>query len=247
MLATNIPASAAPSVSTRTLKVGGLVPFTATDYPGKLAAVVFVQGCPWRCSYCHNPHLQLRTVEGALAWKDVLQLLERRVGLVDAVVFSGGEATTDGNLGDAIREVREMGFDIGLHTAGTYPRRLAGLLPLIDWVGFDIKAPFDSYHRITAIGDSWRQARNSAELILASGIPYEFRTTIHPSLLHERDLLSLAHTLVRMGVQNYALQLFRPQGCKDAKLNAVTTAGYPGKAILEQITAMFPQFTLRSA
>jgi pyruvate formate lyase activating enzyme len=254
MLATKLAVSAAGQAaaptaagSRRSLKVGGMVPFTATDYPGKLAAVVFVQGCPWRCSYCHNPHLQLRTEEGAVPWPDVMQLLERRIGLIDAVVFSGGEATTDGSLGDAIRAVRELGFDIGLHTAGAYPNRLAALLPLLDWVGFDIKAPFDRYHRITSIGDSWRQARNSAELILASGIPYEFRTTIHPSLLPEHDILSLAQTLSRMGVQNYALQLFRPQGCNDAKLNAISTVGYPGKALVEQIAGMFSQFTLRPA
>ncbi len=231
----------------RSLKVGGIAPFTATDYPGKLAAVIFVQGCPWRCGYCHNPHLQSRTGEGAVPWPQIMQLLERRVGLIDAVVFSGGEATTDSMLGDAIRAVRELGFSIGLHTAGAYPNRLAALLPLLDWVGFDIKAPFDGYHRVTSVGDSWRQAHNSARLILASGIPYEFRTTIHPSLLGEEDILSLAQTLQHMEVRNYALQLFRAQGCADAGLKAVSTAGYPGKALLEQIAAMFAQFTFRSA
>src|SRR2546425_1022480 len=81
-------------------KVGGVTPFSATDYPGKLAAVIFIQGCPWRCGYCHNPHLQLRTGASLLRWPQVIDLLQRRVGLIDAVVFSGGEPTTDPALGD---------------------------------------------------------------------------------------------------------------------------------------------------
>src|SRR5450759_3498739 len=100
------------------LKVGGVTAFSATDYPGKLAAVIFVQGCPWRCGYCHNPHLQTRTRTSPTAWADVLLLLQRRVGLIDAVVFSGGEPTMDPALAEAMREVRALGFGVGLHSAG---------------------------------------------------------------------------------------------------------------------------------
>src|SRR5690606_12286562 len=100
----------------RRLKVGGLTPFTATDYPGHLSAVVFVQGCPWRCGYCHNPHLQERTPHSPIPWNDVLTLLDRRRGLIYAVVFSGGEPTMDPCLADALRETRALGFKIGLHS-----------------------------------------------------------------------------------------------------------------------------------
>lgn len=250
-MSANISASNAPILSEpatkRYLKVGGVTPFTATDYPGKLAAVVFVQGCPWRCGYCHNPHLQLRTIASPLDWPHVLALLERRVGLIDAVVFSGGEATTDPALRAAILDVRALGFSIGLHTAGTYPRRLADLLPLVDWVGLDVKAPFGSYERITAVSDSGSHALESAEVVLASGVKHEFRTTIHPSLLDEDEILSLAITLSRMGVQNYALQMFRSQGCRDAQLNAVATVGYPTADLVRRVSSLFPRFTLRRA
>ncbi|MBI3069525.1 MAG: 4Fe-4S cluster-binding domain-containing protein, partial [Betaproteobacteria bacterium] len=73
------------------LRVGGLVPLTTTDYPGRLAAVVFCQGCPWRCGYCHNPHLLPARRTAPIAWHAVRDFLERRRGLLDAVVFSGGE------------------------------------------------------------------------------------------------------------------------------------------------------------
>ncbi|MDP3841496.1 MAG: anaerobic ribonucleoside-triphosphate reductase activating protein [Oxalobacteraceae bacterium] len=231
----------------RSLRVGGVTPFTATDYPGKLAAVVFVQGCPWRCGYCHNPHLQPRLGESSLAWQQVLDLLRRRVGLIDAVVFSGGEPTIDAALAHAICAVRELGFDIGLHSAGTYPKRLAEILPLLDWVGIDIKAPFAHYDRITRVAGSGDKARAAAEAILASGVDYEFRTTIHPSLLSEDDILALAQSLAQMGANNYVLQIFRAQGSRDEALNAVAMAAYPSAELLRQVTQLFPNFNLRSA
>lgn len=229
----------------RSLKVGGITPFTATDYPGKLAAVVFVQGCPWRCGYCHNPHLQPRLGSSTIPWTQVLELLHRRVGLIDAVVFSGGEPTIDAALEDAIGAVRALGFAVGLHSAGTYPRRLAEILPLLDWVGLDIKASFAQYDRITQIAGSGAQAQAAAEAVLASGVDYELRTTIHPDLLLEADILALAHSLSQMDVQNYVLQVFRAQGSQDAALNAVAMAGYPSATLLHQVAQLFPQFSVR--
>jgi pyruvate formate lyase activating enzyme len=229
----------------RTPKVGGVTPFTATDFPGKLAAVVFMQGCPWRCGYCHNPHLQPRRGDGAVPWPQVMDLLRRRAGLIDAVVFSGGEPTLDPMLGDAISEVRGLGFEVGLHTAGAYPKRLAALLPLLDWVGIDVKAPFDRYASVTGIANSGRHARASAEAVLASGVAHEFRTTLHPALLEENEIFELAKMLAKMGAKNYALQIFRTIGCVNDGLNSVATIGYPGADLLGRVSGLFPQFTLR--
>jgi pyruvate formate lyase activating enzyme len=136
ILMKRLPRSAAESTQ-RMLKVGGITPFTATDYPGQIAAVVFVQGCPWRCGYCHNPHLQPRLADSPLDWTRIRNLLQRRVGLVDAVVFSGGEPTIDPHLADAIGEVKEMGFKVGLHSGGIYQNRFNEILPMLDrcWTG----------------------------------------------------------------------------------------------------------------
>ena len=87
------------------LQVGGLVPLSTADYPDHLAAVVFCQGCPWRCPYCHNPHLLPRRSDAPIDWADVLAFLERRRGLLEAVVFSGGEPTLQPALADAIRSM----------------------------------------------------------------------------------------------------------------------------------------------
>ena len=231
----------------RTLKTGGVTPFTATDYPGKLAAVVFVQGCPWACGYCHNPHLQLRLQKSPLQWSKVLGLLEKRVGLIDAVVFSGGEPTLDPALGSAIKDVRQLGFQIGLHTGGAYPQRLNELLPQVDWVALDIKAPFAQYEKVTGISGSGLQALACAEAVLASGIAYEFRTTMHPSLLSEEEILDIARTLSDMGVKNYALQAFRAQGCRTKELKATAVAGYPSEGLVELVSGMFAKFSYRPA
>ncbi len=229
----------------RLLKVGGVAPFTATDYPGQLAAVLFVQGCPWRCGYCHNTHLQPRTREGAVSWAKVMSFLARRVGLIDAVVFSGGEPTSDPALATAIGDVRALGFKIGLHSAGTHPRRFERVLPLVDWVGFDVKAPFEDYEQVTRMRESGTFAQRSLEALLSSGVDYECRTTAHPSLLTDVDLLKLAHALSSMGVKKHFLQIFRKQGSLDAALNAVGTTGYPSGPTLDEMRRLFPTFDVR--
>ena len=158
------------------LRIGGLTRCSASDYPGKLAAVVFCQGCAWRCGYCHNPELQPARGRREIPWADVVSFLERRRGLLDAVVFSGGEPTQQSALKQAMAVVKRMGFLIGLHTAGIVPRRLAEVLPLVDWVAMDVKAPFAAHECVTGVRSSGRRARASRDLILASRIAHEFHT-----------------------------------------------------------------------
>jgi pyruvate formate lyase activating enzyme len=158
------------------LRVGGLTRLSATDYPGKLAAVVFCQGCAWRCGYCHNPELQPRRGSEEIAWSCVLAFLERRRGLLDAVVFSGGEPTQQRGLAPAMRAVKALGYLVGLHTAGIMPRRLAEVLPLVDWVAMDVKAKFDEHERVTGVRGSARRAKESRDLILRSGVACELHT-----------------------------------------------------------------------
>jgi pyruvate formate lyase activating enzyme len=238
------------------LRVGGTTPFSSIDFPGRLAAVVYVQGCTWRCGYCHNPHLQTRDAgPDARRWHEVMAWLRRRIGLIDAVVFSGGEPTLDAALPAAIDEVRALGFAIGMHSAGIYPQRLAALLPRLDWVGLDVKAPLDDldevgdgrgslHDRITGVPRSAAAVRASLKALLASGVPFECRTTAHPAWLDDVALRHLADGLARRGVRHYALQLARRTGCTDGNLAAVG-AGYPTPATLDRLGAMFAHFTLR--
>jgi pyruvate formate lyase activating enzyme len=227
------------------LRVGGLVPLSTTDYPDQLSAVVFCQGCPWRCAYCHNPHLLPRRSRSEIPWADVLAFLEWRRGLLDAVVFSGGEPTLQPALPDAMRAVKAMGFRIGLHTAGIHPQRLAQALPLVDWVGMDVKTEFHRYAALTGVPGSGERARDSMELILASGMAHEFRTTVHPALLPLAVLDRLADTLAARGVRQYVLQEFRNHSCGDPALLNDRKTHYLDAALHRKFASRFKAFSIR--
>ena len=165
-ISANLTRNNAPDASG--LRIAGLTPYSSIDYPGCLSAVVWIQGCPWRCSYCHNPHLQSRTAPPQLHWSEVMAFLRKRVGLLDAVVFSGGEATTDRHLAAAMAEARALGYKIGLHTAGCYPDRLGRVLPLLDWVGLDIKNNWQNYAQLVGIPSAAKSAAAALDLVLQS-------------------------------------------------------------------------------
>lgn len=233
----------------RSIRIGGVAPYSSSDYPGQLAAVIFIQGCPWRCAYCHNPHLQPRRLDHAHDWADVLQLLQRRIGLLDGVVFSGGEPTIDPFLTLAVHQVKDMGFKVGMHTAGMYPQRLQALLPLLDWLGLDIKTDFQAYDALTGVKNSHLGPQRCLHLLQHSQLSYECRTTIHPALHSPETILTLAQQLKQYKVEHFALQVFRPQGCQNTALNATGQAmiDYPSHALCQQLGELFPQFTLRPA
>lgn len=226
------------------MQIAGMIPFSTVDYPGLLSAVLFSQGCPWRCGYCHNPHLQPFR-RGTLLWEDVMAFLAERKGKLEAVVFSGGEPALQKGLSEAMREVRKLGYKIGLHTAGIHPKPLAQVLPEIDWVGMDIKAPFEKYSQVTRIEKSGVQAEESARLIIASQKEAEFRTTVHPNLLTPDDIEEIAETLQKMGAKRFALQRFRPDGCRDEGLNSAHHEIVWSEPFLQKIAARFATFLLR--
>lgn len=217
------------------LRVGGLVPLTSIDFPGRLAAVVFCQGCPWQCGYCHNPHLIPPQGPPAMAWDDVLSFLAQRRGLLDGVVFSGGEPTLQAALPDAIRAVRQLGFQVALHTAGMYPDRLSAVLPQLDWIGFDIKAPEHAYEAVTNTPGSAARVMASLDRMLASGVPYECRTTWDPALFDEPALLALAGMLKARGVRHWSLQV-----CNRAGQPVNWPAG-----VARRLAGAFPELVLR--
>lgn len=217
--------------------IGGLEPFSSCDWPGKLCCVVFLAGCPWRCSYCHNPHLWSRADTG-LCWQQIELFLQQRHGLLDGVVFSGGEPLADPALPALVQRCKTLGFNVGLHTGGAYPRRLQALIPLLDWVGLDIKTEFSDYLQITRRQHSGRAARLSLELLLAAAIPFECRTTIHPDWQSEAQLESLARTLATLGVKAYHWQHLRLRSTPLA-------VDWPSEALQKQISKQFSCFSYR--
>lgn len=196
--------------------MAGLVRLSTVDWPGKLAAVVFLQGCPWQCTYCHNPDLIDVRTPGTLAWTDVLAFLDRRRGLLDGVVFSGGEPTLQPGLPQAVDDVRARGFGVGLHTGGAWPRRLERLLPRLDWVGLDVKHLPEKYAEITGAGPSGEAAWASLDAVLASGVDHEVRTTVDPTVHVRDDVIALADRLRERGVRRHVFQEARPVGADAA-------------------------------
>lgn len=192
-----------------TIRVGGLTPMTTIDYPGELAAVVFCQGCPWHCSYCHNAGLLPGRGQHELPWEQVLELLKRRRGLLDAVVFSGGEPTLQSGLAAAITQVKALGYKVGLHSAGAYPGRLERVLPDLDWVGLDIKALPQNYQATTGVPGSGEAAWDCARRLIASGVAHEFRITVDPALLSHEQVEEMVQRLDAMGAERVTLQPYR--------------------------------------
>ncbi|MBT2970350.1 MAG: anaerobic ribonucleoside-triphosphate reductase activating protein [gamma proteobacterium symbiont of Ctena orbiculata] len=201
-------------MATAGLQVGGFTQMTTIDYPDHLAAVVFCQGCPLRCHYCHNPELLRRRTDEPLAWSEILDFLAARRGLLDAVVFSGGEPTLQRSLMQAVIEVKALGYLIGLHTAGIYPGRLQQLLPLVDWVGLDIKALAQDYPRLTGVPHGGESAWRSARLLAASGVPHEIRTTLYPAIDNDDYRNRLRRELATLGELTH-----RWQPCRESPGN----------------------------
>lgn len=207
------------------LVIAGVVPLSMCDWPDKLVATVFAQGCPWRCVYCHNPGLLDPRAPGQVAWSVVRELLGRRVGRLDGVVFSGGEATRQAALAPAMREVREAGFGVGLHTAGAYPRALARVLPLVDWVGLDIKATEAGYAAVTGVPTAGGAAFESLRLVLDAGVPVQVRTTVDPTVLGPDDVAELGELLAGLGVRDHVLQPVRATGVRPGHARLLADRG----------------------
>jgi pyruvate formate lyase activating enzyme len=238
----NVP----PAARADALRVGGFVPFTLTDYPDALAAVVFCQGCPWQCGYCHNPHLIPARGDDEREFARILDWLGTRRGLLDAVVFSGGEPTAQAPLADAIAAVHALGFKVGLHTGGANPRRLAAVLPEVDWVGIDVKAPLAEYAGVTGAPESGIPAFASLDLVLASGIAHEVRTTVHPALTPPPSLELLARELADRGVVRWVLQPFRATGCLSPALVSSAPQGVAFEpALLARLRTHVPAIEVR--
>ncbi|BDV25165.1 pyruvate formate lyase-activating protein [Corynebacterium ulcerans] len=181
-----------PDTATAQLPIAGIIPFSATDWPGKLTATAFTQGCPLRCVYCHNPQLQA-FAPGAHSLAEFLSLLGSRHGLIDAAVISGGEPTSVHGLADAIAAIHGIGFPVGIHTCGYAPRRLAELVrdpaTTPDWVGLDIKALPRHMHEVT--GCSPRVAVSvweSLRILQTAGVAVTLRTTLWEGSVIEQNL-----------------------------------------------------------
>lgn len=229
------------------LRIAGITPLTTIDYPGQLATVIYCQGCRWRCRYCHNPEMIPTKTPPAYRWGVVQDFMLERRDFVDAVVFSGGEATIQSALPEAVRWCKQQGFKVGLHTGGAEPAKLAQVLPLVDWVGFDVKGPTRCSDNITQVKGSGEANWRSLGLVLDSGLPYECRTTVHWDLLSPDDLLSQARHLSALGVDYFVVQICRTQNMFDMTLGENWHDKRSLHSLWYQLGQLFSVFEVREA
>lgn len=194
------------------MRIGGFQPCSLLDFPGKVAAIIFTQGCPFACSYCHNPEL-IPVKEGSIQEEDILKELTNRRAFLDGVVITGGEPTIQPDLPEFIEKLRALNLEIKLDTNGVHPTVVEDLAKrrLVDFFAMDIKNPFETYEAI--VGNIPQKVRENCEttmgIIARSGIPYEVRTTTDPALHTEEAILCIARRLPARA--RYALQGVRRQ------------------------------------
>ena len=192
------------------IQIGGLVPFTTIDYPGKLAAVLFLVGCPLRCAYCSNPNF-LEVGDGPYDPAKVFEWLESRRGKLEAIVFSGGEALMQGDATiEYMRRVKELGFDIGLHTNGFYPDLLKKAAPIVSWIGLDYKATRARYESLVGNGIAYDQMIKSLDFWISTGKDFEVRITCDPRFINKDDLREIIDDCATRGVRKIAIQKYTP-------------------------------------
>lgn len=203
------------------MRIVGLEKNSVVDFPGQLAAVVFSPGCNLDCYYCHNRSIIGQVRPGQLlAEEEVFAFLEKRRGLLDGVVFSGGEPTLQPDLAEVMGKVKKLGFLCKLDTNGTNPAVLRDLISegLVDYVAMDLKAPFHKYAQICGNKNNTflDKIRESIAFLLTEKVDYEFRTTAVPELTEE-DVLQMAAAI--RGARLYVLQQYRvPEFAQNEKM-----------------------------
>jgi pyruvate formate lyase activating enzyme len=200
--------------------LAGLQKSTLIDYPGQIAAVVFLAGCNLRCRYCHNPEMvlpreiQQNTTEH-IPEKLFWNFLERRRGILDGVSVCGGEPTIHRDLPDFCRRIQSLGYKIKLDTNGQNPAMLEKLLEeqLVDYVAMDIKHTWEEYPRLVGRPIDREKYQESIDIIMHRAPEYEFRSTLIGGIHTVSDIHSMAKSI--SGAQRYFLQNYRPGSVLD--------------------------------
>ncbi|MFA5184482.1 MAG: anaerobic ribonucleoside-triphosphate reductase activating protein [Patescibacteria group bacterium] len=200
--------------------IGGLEKLTLLDYPDHLAAIIFTQGCNFRCHFCYNPLLvllhqgkdeKIKKEKGLspLSPQNLFPFLTERFGRLEGVVITGGEPTLHPDLPEFIKAIKDIGYLVKLDTNGTNPNMLSRLIKakLIDYIAMDLKAPLDKYETVVGAPVNCKDLQKSVKIIMASGLPYEFRTTVVPGLLERDDFAKMGEII--KGASKWYLQNFK--------------------------------------
>jgi len=216
--------------------IGGFQRFSLIDYPGRICAIVFTQGCNFRCPYCHNPELVDTAGLPAVTQEEVMSFLEARRGKLEAVTITGGEPLVQPDIGNFLSSVKSLGYLVKLDTNGSFPSRMEEILQAntVDYIAMDVKAPLDKYDQVVRRSIDKARILSSIKLIMDSGLGYEFRTTVVKPLLEGDDFIKMGKMI--QGARLYVLQRFVPSKLLDDQLlNADTYSDDELNAIRHQM------------
>ena len=225
------------------MDIGGYLSTSLIEWPGKIAAIIFVFGCNFRCPFCYNRDLVLpskRLRGGKLKgdWSSSLKVeeeaifadLKKRKKWVDGVVITGGEPTLQPDLAEFLKKIKDLGFLAMIETNGSQPEIMAQLLAdqLLDYLAMDFKGPLDRYTQITKAPISNSKIKKAIRLIINSGIDFELRTTVVPGTHNQRTLIEMANQLASLAAGQpvkWLLQSFQPKTCLDPKFEKIKPYG----------------------
>ena len=188
--------------------IGGLQKTSLLDYPGQVSAIIWTSGCNFSCPFCYNKDL-ISSKKTKHSEKEILDFLEKRKGLLDALAITGGEPFLQKDLKEFLTKVKKLGYLIKVDTNGMFPSELEDALDakLIDYVAMDVKAPKKKYNMLAGKKVDIKKIQKSIDIICQKAPDYEFRTTVIPGLLEKQDIFEIAKWLD--GSKNYFLQQFK--------------------------------------
>jgi len=230
------------------LPIIGIEPNSTKDYPNKLSAVLFTQGCSFRCSYCHNADFAyIDTNKPTLSYGQINMFLQERINWLDAIVISGGEPTIHSieALINTYKMIKNYDYLTGLHSNGYSSNKIEQLLQegIVDFYGIDFKTTKNNYETLTH-SNSYEDVIHSIRLIINNNAMYNVRTTYHPKILTEDMMINMIYTLASVGVKNYIIQKYHSTGVQDSNLKYDPTPVIPPN-VISIAKKMFPNFQIR--
>ncbi len=227
------------------MKIGGFQKLTLIDYPGRIAATVFLTGCNFRCPFCYSSELVLPEKiknQPKISEKDFFNFLKERKELIEGIVLCGGEPTISKGLIPLIKKIKKMGFSVKLDTNGSDPKLLKTLIDkkLVDYIAMDIKGPKERYNNFSGTKADVKKIQKSIDILKEGKVDYEFRSTIVPTLHKKEDVIEMAKWI--RGAKRYYLQNFRSEKTIDPKFEKIKP--YPQEYLLEIQKAISPFFEI---
>lgn len=231
------------------IEIGGIQKSTLIDYPGRLAAIVFLVGCNFRCPFCYSSELVLpeKIKEHPKTSLDTfLDFLEERKELLDGIVICGGEPTIHNDLPSFLKKIKKFGYSLKLDTNGSNPKMLKSLIEegLIDYVAMDVKSSKENYQKAAGVKVNIKNIEESVDILKEGKIDFEFRTTVVPGITDKEDVLKIAKWI--SPAKKYYLQNFKNEKILNKKMGGVKPYSYEQmKEIKNKISPFFEKCEIR--